>query len=106
MSTELEIWREEAELAGHEDAHPAARKTVALMKARVAMRMASKSVAPSPSDAECLNWLEMMANQRGGILLHDGSEGGRLGLGLRPGSMKRTLRQAIATAMSSESRHG
>lgn len=51
------------------------------------------------TDAERLDWLEAMANVRGGLLLHDGSEGGRLGLGLRPGSVKRTLRQAIDTAM-------
>ena len=45
-----------------------------------------------------LNWLEEMANKEGGILLHDGSEVGRLGLGLRPGSVNRTLREAIDDA--------
>lgn len=46
-----------------------------------------------------LDWLEFMANRRGGILLHDGSEGGRLGLGLRPGKVRGTLREAIHAAM-------
>jgi len=51
------------------------------------------------SNTERLDWLEKMANQVGGILLHDGTETGRLGLGLRPGNLKRTLREAIDTAM-------
>ncbi len=50
-------------------------------------------------DSKMLDWLEQMANIKGGILLHDGSEVGRLGIGLRPGSIKRNLRQAIDTAM-------
>jgi hypothetical protein len=49
-----------------------------------------------------LDWLEMMANEPGGLLLHDGSESGRKGLGLRPGAMRRTLRQAIDDAMDDE----
>jgi hypothetical protein len=67
--------------------------------------LSTKPIAVPP-DAECLDWLEMMANRRGGILLHDGSEGGRLGLGLRPGTSIRTLRQAIAAAMVEARRHG
>jgi hypothetical protein len=51
------------------------------------------------TDKERLDWLETMANQRGGILLHDGTETGRLGLGLRPGRSNRTLREAIDTSM-------
>jgi hypothetical protein len=51
------------------------------------------------TDKEMLDWLEQQANERGGILLHDGSEHGRRGLGLRPGALVRTLRQAIDTAM-------
>jgi len=47
------------------------------------------------NDSERLDWLERMANQEGGLLLHDGSESGRLGLGLRPGTLKRSLREAI-----------
>jgi hypothetical protein len=46
-------------------------------------------------DAERLNKLERLANKPGGILLHDGSETGRTGLGLRPGCLVRTLREAI-----------
>jgi hypothetical protein len=52
-----------------------------------------------PTDKERLDWLEMMANQPGGLLLHDGSERGRTGLGLRPGAVVRTLREAIDMAM-------
>lgn len=40
--------------------------------------------------------IRSMANQPGGILLHDGSEKGRgTGLGLRPGTLVRTLREAV-----------
>ena len=46
-------------------------------------------------DAERIDLLEKMANSIGGLLLHDGSETGRLGLGLRPGNVQRTLREAI-----------
>lgn len=56
-----------------------------------------------PSDKERLDWLEKEANARGGILLHDGSENGRRGLGLRPGALVRTLREAIDTAMRADS---
>ncbi len=52
------------------------------------------------TDKERLDWLEHMANQEGGILLHDGSETGRLGIGLRPGTLNRTLREAIDQAMA------
>lgn len=58
------------------------------------------------TDAERLNWLERMALAPGGLLLHDGSESGRLGLGLRPGSVRRTLREAIDDAMGSPRRDG
>lgn len=37
------------------------------------------------TDTEMLEWLERMAKRPGGILLHDGSETGRFGLGLCPG---------------------
>lgn len=46
-------------------------------------------------DKARLDWLEHMANKSGGLLLHDGSEKGRCGLGLRPGFLSRTLREAI-----------
>lgn len=50
-------------------------------------------------DAERLDWLEMMANQPGGLHLHDGDASkriGRRGLGLS--KLGRTLRQAIDDA--------
>jgi hypothetical protein len=50
-------------------------------------------------DKERLDWLESEANKPGGLLLHDGSESGRRGLGLRPGYADRTLREAVDTAM-------
>lgn len=46
-------------------------------------------------DGERLDALEIAANEPGGILLHDGSESGRRGIGLRPGCANRTLREAI-----------
>lgn len=52
------------------------------------------------ADARRLDWLEERANQPGGLLLHDGSERGRTGLGLRPGNLTRTLREAIDQAMT------
>lgn len=58
------------------------------------LRVTSTKVAMN--DKQRLDWLEKMANKRGGILLHDGSERGRLGLGLRLDStVVRTLRDAI-----------
>ena len=51
------------------------------------------------ADIARLDWLEKMANLPGGLLLHDGTETGRLGLGLRPGNVVRTLRDAIDSAM-------
>lgn len=51
-------------------------------------------------DADRIDWLESMANKPGGLLLHDGTETGRTGLALRPGFVRRTLRQAIDTASS------
>ncbi len=45
-------------------------------------------------DKAALDWLEAQANSAGGLLLHDGSETGRRGLGLR----LRSLRAAIQAA--------
>lgn len=53
-------------------------------------------------DARRLDWLEKRANEPGGLLLHDGSERGRCGLGLRPGNDCRDLRQAIDHASDIE----
>lgn len=50
------------------------------------------------ADQRRIDWLESQANEPRGLLLHDGSETGRMGLGLRPGNMVRTLRQAIDDA--------
>lgn len=52
-----------------------------------------------PTDAQRLDWLEARANEKGGLLLHDGTERGRTGLGLRPGHLNRSLREAIDAAM-------
>lgn len=53
----------------------------------------------SERDAARLDWLEQMANEPEGLLLHDGGDfTGRHGLGLR--RIGRTLRQAIDAAMA------
>jgi len=65
------------------------------------VRLARAHLAASREDTRRLDELERMANQPGGILLHDGSETGRLGIGLRPGALVRTLRQAIDDAAPS-----
>lgn len=46
-------------------------------------------------DAARLDWLEQQANEPGGLLLHAEQETGRRGLGLRPGQLVRSLRDAI-----------
>jgi hypothetical protein len=52
------------------------------------------------TDAERLDWLEDFINREGWIMLHDGSKSnfGCAGIGLRPGYMDRTLREAIDEA--------
>lgn len=50
-------------------------------------------------EAAMLDWLESQINQHGAIHLHDGNHHSGHGLGLRPGSMVRTLREAIDAAM-------
>jgi len=49
------------------------------------------------TDTERLDWLEEFINREGAIMLHDGSKSnfGCSGLGLRPGYVNRTLREAI-----------
>lgn len=49
-----------------------------------------------------LDLLERMANEPGGVLLHDGSETCRIGFGLRPGGVNRTLREALRQRLESE----
>lgn len=53
------------------------------------------------TDRERIDWLERMANEPDGIHLHDGGNHcfQCCGLGLRPGALVRTLRQAIDEAM-------
>jgi len=58
------------------------------------------------ADRARLDWLEQAANEPGGLLLHDGSETGRGGLGLRPGTLRRTLREAIETARQAPAPEG
>lgn len=53
------------------------------------------------TDSERIDWLEQMANLPGGLHLHDGSHSGCVGLGLRPGYVRRTLREAIDQACPS-----
>lgn len=53
---------------------------------------------PGMSDTEMIDWLEARINEEGAIHLHDGEHPHGLGIGLRPGQVSRTLRQAIAQA--------
>ncbi len=48
-----------------------------------------------------LDWLEAQINEHGEIHLHDGDHPRGTGLGLRPGYLRRTLREAIDSAMGS-----
>lgn len=50
------------------------------------------------TDAEMIDWLEAQINEHGEIHLHDGEHPRGTGLGLRPGTVVRTLREAIALA--------
>lgn len=59
-----------------------------------------EKVARLREDGERMDWLEREANEPDGLLLHDGSHHHRRGLGLRPGSVVRTLRAAIDAARS------
>jgi hypothetical protein len=51
------------------------------------------------TDTEMLDWLEAFTRQERVLVLHMGDEGLRLGLfaglGMEPGGLKRTLREAI-----------
>ena len=57
------------------------------------------------TDTEMIDWLEATINKEGALLLHDGDSNphGHLGLGLRSGSLRRNLRQAIRQAAGSSS---
>jgi hypothetical protein len=66
-------------------------------------RIARKRVQPANGeDARRLDWLESQINERGAIHLHDGRKPYGHGLGLCPGTMKRSLRDAIDKAMQQE----
>lgn len=55
-----------------------------------------------PTASEMLDWLEAFVNNHKALVLHTGEvkmPEGFPGLGLRPGAVRRTLRQAIADAM-------
>ena len=63
---------------------------------------------PTPQerqDAARLDWLEQQVNNVGEIHLHDGEHPRGSGIGLRPGRLDRTLREAIDAAMSKEPGH-
>jgi hypothetical protein len=51
-----------------------------------------------------LDWLEKFVNEHGALLLHTGDVDpkGFLGLGLRPGFLRRTLREAILGCAASD----
>jgi hypothetical protein len=51
------------------------------------------------TDKARLDWLEAQINEWGEIKLHDGKRPVGHGLGLRPGSVNRTLREAIDAEM-------
>lgn len=50
-----------------------------------------------PTDGEIVDWLDREARVPGGLLLHNGTESGRRGLGTV--SIGRSLRHAVADAM-------
>jgi len=57
-------------------------------------------IAELEEDVTRIDWLELQINQNGAIHLHDGANPSAHGLGLRPGNMVRTLREAIDTAIA------
>lgn len=90
--------------AGTPEDHPWA---VAARHACDFIAATQRGAAPSDEqrepDTRRLDWLEAVVNRDGGIVLHDGSgprgTGLYPGLGLRPGTLDRTLREAIDAAM-------
>lgn len=62
------------------------------------------------TDAERIDELERLVNEQGGLVLHTGEFSGAqlgsfAGLGLRPGCLRRTLRQAIDDMITARRRH-
>lgn len=68
------------------------------LNAAVIWTRATQPDAGVLEDAARLDWLEEVINTDGAIHLHDGQNAYGLGLGLRPGHMARTLREAIDAA--------
>jgi len=56
------------------------------------------------TDSARLDWLEAQINEHGEIHLHDGDHPRGAGLGLRPGAVNRTLREAIDSAMGPQAK--
>lgn len=75
------------------------------MAERIAALLNAAPPAQDAEDAARLDWLEAQINEHGAIHLHDGSKPHGFGLGLRPGNINRTLRQAIDDAARG-SEHG
>jgi hypothetical protein len=59
-----------------------------------------RQLAEAKEDAADLDWLEAFVNHEGALVLHTGNAdvGKYPGLGLRPGHLVRTLREAIRSA--------
>lgn len=62
--------------------------------------MASEMETQAMTDSQMIDWLEAQVNENGLLLLHDGNSNHHHepGLGLRPGFLSRTLREAITQA--------
>jgi hypothetical protein len=86
----------EGEIVSFDHARQRMIEAAALLKRLVAERDAARE------DAERLNWLEAFINEHGYIHLHDGQHPLGTGLGLRPGALNRTLREAIDAARASK----
>lgn len=55
-------------------------------------------LAEAQEDEKRLDWLEAQVNKNGELHLHDGNHARGIGVGLRPGTLVRTLRAAIDAA--------
>jgi hypothetical protein len=69
--------------------------------------MSTQEAGTAPADAAAIrdaariDWLEAQINAEGAIHLHDGTKPYGNGLGLRPGTVRRSLREAIDAALQS-----
>ena len=57
-----------------------------------------KQLAEAQKDEQRLDWIEAQVNKNGELHLHDGNHARGIGVGLRPGTLVRTLRAAIDAA--------